>query len=56
MPRKARADAQCELNHMIAGGNGRRKIFDDNDDRDFLSNALGKLSPKHKPMQYHYEI
>jgi len=36
MPRKARIDAPGALHHVIARGIGRRKVFDDNDDRDFF--------------------
>ena len=43
MPRKARIDAPGALHHVIAGGIGRRKVFDDDDDRDFLLNGWVKL-------------
>jgi len=33
MPRKARIDAPGALHHVIARGIGRRKVFDDDDDR-----------------------
>ena len=43
MPRKARIDAPGALHHIIARGIGRRKVFDDNDDRDFFMERLGKV-------------
>jgi putative transposase len=43
MPRKARIDAPGALHHVIARGIGRRKVFDDNDDRDFFIERLGKV-------------
>jgi putative transposase len=43
MPRKARIDAPGALHHVIAMGIGRRKVFDDNDDRDFFIERLGKV-------------
>jgi len=43
MPRKARIDAPGALHHIIARGIGRRKVFDDNDDRDFFMERLGKI-------------
>jgi putative transposase len=43
MPRKARIDAPGALHHIIARGIGRRKVFDDNDDRDFFMERLGQV-------------
>ena len=43
MPRKARIDAPGSLHHIIARGIDRRKVFDDNDDRDFFIERLGKV-------------
>ena len=43
MPRKARIDAPGALHHIIARGIGRRKVFDDNDDRDFFVERLGEI-------------
>ncbi len=43
MPRKARIDAPGSLHHIIARGIGRRKVFDDNDDRNFFIERLGKV-------------
>ena len=43
MPRKSRIDAPGALHHIIARGIGRRKVFDDNDDRDFFIERLGKI-------------
>lgn len=43
MPRKARIDAPGSLHHIIARGIGRRKVFDDNEDRDFFIERLGKV-------------
>ena len=45
MPRKARIDAPGALHHIIARGIGRRKVFDDSDDRDFFMERLGKVIP-----------
>lgn len=44
MPRKARIDAPGSLHHIIARGIGRRKVFDDNDDRNFFIERLGKVA------------
>ena len=43
MPRKARIDAPGALHHVIARGIGRRKVFDDDDDRDFFIERLGEI-------------
>ena len=44
MPRKARIDAPGALHHVIARGIDRRKVFDDDDDdRDFFIERLGKI-------------
>lgn len=43
MPRKARIDAPGALHHIIARGIARRKVFDDNADRDFFVERLGKV-------------
>ena len=43
MPRKARIDAPGALHHIIARGIARRKVFDDNDDRDFFVDRLGLI-------------
>ena len=42
-PRKARIDAPGALQHIIARGIARRKVFDDNDDRDFFVDRLGLI-------------
>jgi putative transposase len=41
MPRTARIDAPGALHHIIARGIGRRKIFDDDADRDAFLERLG---------------
>jgi REP element-mobilizing transposase RayT len=41
MPRKARIDAPGALHHIIARGIARKKIFDDDVDRDFFLERLG---------------
>lgn len=43
MPRKARIDAPGALHHIIARGIARRKVFDDNADRDFFVDRLGSI-------------
>lgn len=43
MPRKARIDAPGALHHIIARGIGRRKVFDDDEDRDFFVERLGEI-------------
>jgi putative transposase len=41
MPRTVRIDAPGALHHIIARGIGRRKIFDDDADRDAFLKRLG---------------
>jgi len=43
MPRKARIDAPGALQHIIARGIERRKIFYDNEDRDNFWERLGSV-------------
>ena len=43
MPRKARIDAPGALHHIIARGIARKKVFDDNADRDFFVDRLGLI-------------
>ncbi len=43
MPRKARIDAPGALHHIIVRGIARRKVFDDNTDRDFFVERLGSV-------------
>ena len=43
MPRKARIDAPGALHHIIARGIGRKKVFDDDVDRDFFLERLGVI-------------
>ena len=43
MLRKARIDAPGALHHIIARGIARRKVFDDNADRDFFIDRLGLI-------------
>jgi putative transposase len=43
MPRSARIDAPGALHHIIARGIGRRKIFDDDADRDAFLERLGPV-------------
>ena len=40
MPRKARIDAPGALHHIIARGIARKKVFNDNADRDFFVKRL----------------
>jgi REP element-mobilizing transposase RayT len=43
MPRKARLDAPGALHHIIARGIARKKVFDDDVDRDFFIERLGMI-------------
>ena len=43
MPRSARMDAPGALHHIIVRGIGRRKIIDDDTDRDAFLERLGGL-------------
>ena len=43
MPRRARIDAPGALNHIIARGIERRKIFTDNTDRDNFLDRMGSI-------------
>ena len=43
MPRKVRIDAPGALHHVIVRGIARRKIFDDDSDRDFFIERLGMI-------------
>ena len=43
MPRKARIDAPGALHHIIARGIARKRVFDDNADRDFFVDRLGSI-------------
>jgi len=43
MPRQARIDAPGALQHLIIRGIERRKIFQDDQDRDRFLNRLGDL-------------
>jgi REP element-mobilizing transposase RayT len=43
MPRKARIDAPGGLHHIIARGIARKKVFNDNDDRDFFVERFGSI-------------
>ena len=43
MPRKARIDAPGALHHIICRGIERRKIFDDDADRDNFLERLGNI-------------
>ncbi|UCF94718.1 MAG: transposase [Desulfobacterales bacterium] len=43
MPRKARIDAPGALHHVIARGIARKKVFEDNADRDFFIERLGSI-------------
>ena len=43
MPRQARIDAPGALHHIIARGIARKKVFDDNADRDFFVDRLGLI-------------
>ena len=43
MPRKARIDAAGALHHIIARGIARKKVFDDDADRDFFLKRLGMI-------------
>ena len=43
MPRKARIDAPGALHHIIARGIVRKRVFNDDADRDFFIERLGKI-------------
>jgi len=43
MPRKARIDAPGALHHIISRGIARKKVFDDNTDRNFFIDRLGLI-------------
>ena len=43
MPRKSRIDAPGALHHIIARGIDRRRIFDDDADRDNFLDRLGNI-------------
>jgi len=43
MPRQARIDAPGALHHIIARGIARKKVFDNNADRDFFIDRLGLI-------------
>ena len=43
MPRKSRIDAAGALHHIIVRGIARKKVFDDNADRDFFIDRLGLI-------------
>jgi hypothetical protein len=43
MPRKVRIDAPGALHHVIVRGIAWRKIFNDDNDRDFFVERLGKI-------------
>ena len=43
MPRKARIDALGALHHIIVRGIARKKVFNDNADRDFFVDRLGSI-------------
>ena len=43
MPRKARIDAPGALHHIIVRGIARKKVFDDDADRDFFIERLGTI-------------
>jgi putative transposase len=43
MPRKSRIDAAGALHHIIARGIDRKRIFDDDADRDIFLDRLGNV-------------
>ena len=43
MLKKASIDVPGALHHIIARGIGRRKVFDDDDDRGFFIERLGEI-------------
>ena len=43
MPRKTRIDAPVALHHIIVRGLARKKVFDDDQDRDFFVERLGMI-------------
>jgi REP element-mobilizing transposase RayT len=43
MPRQARIDAPGALHHVIVRGIARRRVFNDDADRDFLVERLGQI-------------
>lgn len=48
MPRTARQASNSNVYHVTARGAGRRRIFEDDEDRRFFTNKLYKLSEKDK--------
>ena len=44
MPRQARLDAPGTLHHVIIRGIERKKIVDDNDDKENFINRMGSLA------------
>jgi REP element-mobilizing transposase RayT len=43
MPRQARIDAPNALHHVIVRGIARRRVFNDDADRDFFVEHLGRV-------------
>jgi len=43
MPRQARIDAPGALHHVIVRGIARRRVFNDDADRDFFVERLGRI-------------
>ena len=43
---KTRIDTLGALHHVIAGENARKKVFDDDDDRDFFLMRVGYYHPR----------
>ena len=56
MPRKARIDAPGALHHIIARGIDRKKIFDDDADRDFFIERLGIIIQQSQTQCYAWAL
>ena len=56
MPRKARIDAPGALHHIIARGIARKKVFDDDVDRDFFLERLGTIVQESQTQCYAWAL
>ena len=50
MLRKTRIDVPWALHHIIARGIARKKVFDDNADRDFFVGVKGSIKGSNLPL------
>jgi putative transposase len=56
MPRKARIDAPGALHHIIARGIARKKVFNDDVDRDFFLERLGTIVQESQTQCYAWAL